>query len=147
MATGKPNLLRRWFDEVWNQRREDLMEEIASSDLVCHGTAGPNDIMRGLDNGFRPFYRRILGAFPDVRFTIEAAIREGDIEALRWTAEMTHAGDHLGTPATNKPVTLHGMVFGRVENGKIVESWDSWDMMGLTQQIGLEARDRVVPVD
>jgi len=146
MAAEARTLLRRWFEEVWNERREHLMEELAADDIVFHGTGGPTDVMRGLDQGFRPFYRNILGAFPDIRFTVEASIRDGDVEALRWTARMTHAGDHLGVAATQKPVTITGMVFARIENGKVVESWDNWDMMGLMKQIGMTAQERIVPI-
>jgi steroid delta-isomerase-like uncharacterized protein len=145
MAGDSQTLLRRWFEEVWNGRRDELMEELAAGDLVCRGTGGPDDVLRGLDQGFRPFYRNLLGAFPDIRFTVEAAIRDGDIEALRWTAKMTHTGDHLGMPATHKPVAISGMVFARVANGKVVESWDNWDMMWLMKQIGMIPHERIVP--
>lgn len=121
------------------------MEELVAGDIVFHGAGGPDDLMRGIDQGFRPFYRNILGAFPDIRFTVEAAVRDGDMEALRWTARMTHAGDHLGIPATQKPVTISGMVFARFANGKVAESWDNWDMMGLMKQIDMITHERIVP--
>lgn len=145
MALEGSTLLRRWFEEVWNERREDLMEELASQDIVCHGSGGPDEDLRGLDQGLRRFYQTLLGAFPDIQFTVEETIRQGDIEAVRWTARATHAGDHLGFPATNNPITVSGMTFGRIENGKFVEAWDSWDMMGLMKQTGMTAHERVVP--
>jgi steroid delta-isomerase-like uncharacterized protein len=145
MTGQEPVLLRRWFEEVWNQRRDDLMDQLAAKDMVCHGTGGPDEDLRGLDQDFRPFYEKLLGAFPDIQFTVEAAIRQGDSEALRWTARMTHAGNDLGFSATNKPVTLTGMVFARLENGKFAEAWDNWDMMGLMKQIGMIAQERIVP--
>lgn len=145
MTSQESTLLRRWFEEVWNQRRDDVMEELAHKDLICHGTGGPVEVLHGLDEGFRPFYKTLLGAFPDIHFTVEATIRQGDTEALRWSARMTHAGDHLGFPATNKPVTSTGMVFARLENGKFAESWDNWDMMGMMKQIGMIPHERIVP--
>lgn len=145
MAMEESTLARRWFEEVWNQRRDDLMEELASKDVICHGTGGPDEALHGLDNGFRPFYRTLLGAFPDIQFTVEEAIRQGDIAAVRWSARATHAGDHLGFPATNKPVTVTGMSFARIEDGKIAEAWDNWDMMGMMKQTGMTAHERVVP--
>jgi steroid delta-isomerase-like uncharacterized protein len=145
MSAQKTTLLRRWFEGVWNEGREELMEELAAADVVCHGIAGPNDVMRGLDAGFRPLYARFRGAFADIHFTVEATLSEGDIEAARWHARMVHVGDDLGFPATQKPVTVTGMSFARVADGKIVESWDNWDMMGLMNQLGAGMRDRVVP--
>jgi steroid delta-isomerase-like uncharacterized protein len=144
MTDNEPGLLRRWYEGVWNERRDDLMERIARHDMVFHGVGAPDQVVRGIDQGFRPLYRKLLGAFPDIRFTVEANIRQGDLEALRWSATMTHAGDHLGMPASNKPVTLTGMTFARIENGKVVEAWDNWDMMGLMNQIGAVERDHVV---
>jgi steroid delta-isomerase-like uncharacterized protein len=145
MASDSRTLLRRWFEDVWNERRDELMVELAAADLVCHGTSAPEDVLHGIDQGFRPFYRKLLGAFPDIRFTVETAIRDGDVEALRWTARMTHAGDDLGIPATHQPVAISGMVFARLANGKIVEAWDNWDMMGLMKQIGMIPHERIVP--
>ena len=94
--------------------------------------------------GFRPDYDRLRGAFPDIRFTIEEIISERDIVALRWTARMTHRGDHLGMPATNKPLTVTGMGFARVRDGKVVEAWNNWDMMGLMHGIGQTPHGAVV---
>lgn len=145
MPDAKTTLLRRWFEGVWNEGREELMEELVAADIVCHGIGGPNDVARGLDAGLRPIYQRLRRAFADIRFTVEATISEGDTEALRWSARMVHVGDDLGFPATQKPVTLTGMSFARVSGGKIVESWDNWDMMGLLNQIGATPHDRVVP--
>src|SRR5262249_33818708 len=145
MRAQKTTLLRRWFEGVWNEGREDLIEELVAADVVCHGIGGPNDVAHGLDAGLRPIYARLRGAFGDIHFTVEATLSEGDIEAVRWHARMVHVGDGLGFPATQKPVTLTGMSFARVAGGKIVESWDNWDMLGLMNQLGAGMRDRVVP--
>ena len=147
MASPEPTMLRRWFEEVWNARRDDLMEQLASPDIVCHGTGGPQEDLHGLERGFRPFYKTLLAAFPDIRFTVEATIRQDDTEAIRWSCRATHAGDQLGFPASNKVVTLTGMTFARIEDGKFVEAWDNWDMMGLMKQIGMIAQERIVPTD
>jgi predicted ester cyclase len=48
---------------------------------------------------------------------------------------MTHTGDHLGMPATNKKVRITGSTMIRIEKGKIVEGWDNWDQLALMQQI------------
>ncbi len=61
------------------------------------------------------------GAFPDIRFTIDDVVSERNMVAARWTAKMTHRGDHLGVPGTQKPLTITGMVFLRIEGNKIVE--------------------------
>jgi len=146
MAQNGADVLRRWYEGVWIEGREDLMEELAAPDVILHGIGGPNQIMRGIE-AFKPFYWRIRGAFPDIRLTVEEAIGERDIAALRWSAEMTHTGGDLGFPPTHKRVAITGMSFCRVRDGKIVESWDNWDMMGLMHEIGQTPHAEVVSLE
>ena len=139
-------LLRRWFEVVWNERREDLMEEISAPDVVVHGSSGPKDVFHGLEV-FREMYRKLRRAFPDIHFTVEEAIGEGDVAAVRWTARMTHAGDDLGFPATQKRLEIGGMTFARFKDGKAVEAWDNWDMLGLMNAIGQSPHTTVIPME
>jgi predicted ester cyclase len=52
---------------------------------------------------------------------------------------MTHLGDHLGMPATGKPVRITGMTITRIAGKQIVEGWDNWDQLGMLKQIGAYA--------
>ena len=135
MANDNVALARRWFEEVWNQGRTATIDELFAGDGEMHGVGGPGHHLRG-PAGFREAYDQLKGAFPDIRFTIDEAIAERDLVAIRWTATATHRGDHLGMPATGKPVTVSGMGFARISEGKIVETWNNWDMMGMMQQLG-----------
>jgi steroid delta-isomerase-like uncharacterized protein len=146
MAESGAALLRRWFEVVWNQRREDLMEEFAAPDVVVHGSSGPKDILRGLD-AFREMYRKLCSAFPDIHFTVEEAIGEGEVAAVRWTARMTHSGDDLGFPATQKRLEITGTTFVRFKDDKAVEGWDNWDMLGLMNAIGQSPYTRAIPLE
>lgn len=138
---------RRWFEEVWNEGREDLMPLLAAADVVAHGIAGPDDVAYGLEAGFKPMYRTLRGAFPDIHFTVDEVIGSGEMVALRWSVRGTHRGDELGMPATGKSVAFTGMTFARVVDGKIVEGWNNWDMMGLMNQIGAATAARVIPTE
>ena len=146
MGQAEVKIARRWFEEVWNQGRTEAIPELLAPDAAFSDAAAPGDVRRGPE-GFRPVYEKLRGAFPDIRFTIHEAISQRDLVALRWSAQMTHCGDHLGCPATNKPVTVGGMSFARIRDGKAVKVWNSWDMMGLMQQIGQIEHARVVPDD
>ena len=146
MSDSNIALVRRWFEEVWNQGRPEVMEELLADDAPVYDVAGPRDSVRG-PAGFRPAYDKLRGAFPDINFTIDEAIGERDMVAVRWTAQMTHCGDQLGCAATNNPCTVGGMSFARVRDGKVVEAWNNWDMMGLMQQIGQITQTMVVPQD
>jgi len=76
-------------------------------------------------------------AFPDVHFTIEDQIAEGDRVVTRWTARGTHQGPLVGIPPTSKQVTMSGIAIYRLVDGKIVEQWGVNDMLGLLQQLGV----------
>jgi len=76
-------------------------------------------------------------AFPDVRLTIEDMVAEGDKVAVRWAWSGTHRGEYMGIAPTGKEVTYTGITIHRITGGKIVESWDEVDNLGLMQQLGV----------
>jgi predicted ester cyclase len=75
-------------------------------------------------------------AFPDLHFTLEDRIAEGDKVVSRWTFHGTHKGELQGMPPSGKQVTMTGISIDRLAWGKVVESWDNPDQLGLLQQIG-----------
>ena len=127
-------LLRRWFNEVWNQRRLDAIGEMMASDAVVTGLGEADEVVNGPAE-FRLFAERFQKAFSGIQITVEDAFGSGDKVAARWSAEMTHTGDDIGIPATGRAVRICGMTFARVENGKVVEAWNNWDQLGLQQQL------------
>jgi steroid delta-isomerase-like uncharacterized protein len=133
MSAENEALLRRWFDEVWNKGREAAIDDMLAGHAVVHGL-GTAD-MHGVA-GFKPFFTAYRSTFPDITITVDAVISQGDIVAARWTASGTHRGSDLGVPATGKTVRMSGMSFIRVQAGKIVEGWNSFDQLGMLQQIG-----------
>lgn len=86
--------------------------------------------------GFKLFWRTVLSAFPDLRYTVDDAIAEGDKVVLRITARATHQGEFQGIPPTGRQVTWTEIHIGRLANGKLVEHWGNVDQLGLLQQIG-----------
>jgi predicted ester cyclase len=76
-------------------------------------------------------------AFPDLHFTIDEQIAEGNTVMTRWTAHGTHNGELAGLPPTGKPAMVVGVNLDRVEHGKIVESWGIFDQFGMMQQLGV----------
>jgi predicted ester cyclase len=59
------------------------------------------------------------GAFPDLRYTIDDLVVEGDHAAVCWTAQGTQTGEYGAAAATGKPVTWTGMSFLELKDGKI----------------------------
>jgi len=127
-------LVRRWFKEAWNEGRVQTIYELLHENAACHGSDLEAEVLRGPAE-FEVLYNRLRGAFPDIQIEIEDAFGSDDKVAVRWSAVMTHTGDHLGMPATNKQVRITGSAMVRIEKGKIVECWDNWDQLALMQQI------------
>jgi predicted ester cyclase len=76
-------------------------------------------------------------AFPDIHFTIEDQIAEGDRVVTRWTARATHTGPFQGMPPTGRQVRMAATDVDRIANGKVVECWSQMDDLSLMQQLGV----------
>jgi steroid delta-isomerase-like uncharacterized protein len=127
-------IARRAFEEVWNQGSATAFDELYVPDQVSHGLG--MDVPAGTQ-GLRQFVSLYRTAYPDTHFTINDQIAEGDKVATRWTAIGTHLGDLMGIAPTGKRVTVTGMTINRIENGKIVETWNNFDALGQLQQLGV----------
>jgi len=134
MSSENKALMRRWFQEVWNQGSVSAIDEMMAADGVVHGL-GPADLHGPAE--FKTFHAAYRDAFPDVVVDIEELIDEGHIVAVRWSASGTHRGAGLGFPATGKHAKFSGMLFARVQHGKLVEGWNSLDQLGMLQQLGV----------
>lgn len=93
------------------------------------------DPIRGPD-GFKRFVDRIRGSFPDVHVSIEDMLAEGDLVAVRLTMTMTHTAPYQGLPATGRRLTGTQILIDRVADGRIVETWQEVDALGIMQQLG-----------
>jgi steroid delta-isomerase-like uncharacterized protein len=135
MSDQNVALLRRWFQEVWNEGRIETIHELMAPDAVGIGEAGPEAVIHGPDE-FRGFVEKLRGAFPDIHVTIEDAFASGDKVAARWSATMTHKGNQLGVPASGKRVRITGISLVQLANGQIVRGWDNWDQFTMMMGIG-----------
>jgi steroid delta-isomerase-like uncharacterized protein len=131
-------LMRRWFQEVWNEGKTQTIHELLAPDAVAIGELEDGVKLHGPAE-FVAFAQRIRGAFPDMKVVVEDAFGVEDKVVLRWSATMTHLGDHLGMPATYKAVRITGITIARIESKQIVEGWDNWDQLGMLKQIGAYA--------
>jgi steroid delta-isomerase-like uncharacterized protein len=137
MSEENKALASGWAD-IWNQRNLDLdldlVEEIYAPNYVNHDLTMPEDV-RGI-GAVREFYSRYQSAFPDAEITIEDQVAEGDKVVTRWTGRGTHKGELMGVPPSGNRVEVAGITISRIEGGKVAEEWDSYDALGLMQQIG-----------
>ena len=128
-------LVRRWFDEVWNKGQEATIDKLFAENGVAYGLGDTDVEIRGPAQ-FKPFFRNMRGAFPDLQITIEDIVAEADKVMVRVLLQGTHRGANLGPPATGRRVRVAGIVLVRISNDQIVEGWNSWDQLGLLRQIG-----------
>jgi steroid delta-isomerase-like uncharacterized protein len=124
------------FYQAYNAHDVNLWERAIAPTYVGHvnGLTIPS---REVGKGF---VETILGAFPDIHYTIDDFLHAEGRVAVRWSAVATHTGDLLGMPPTGRAVTIIGMTIFRIENGQIAELWDVWDEAGLVRQ--LESSDQ-----
>jgi steroid delta-isomerase-like uncharacterized protein len=132
MGTKEVELARRWFEEVWNQRRTDTIDELLTDESLGHLAYGT---LRGRDEFKKQVHTPYLSAFPDLRLTVEETLNVGDQVVVRWAATGTHRGDGLGFPASGRTVSFRGMTWMRFSGSKMVEAWDGWNQGGLIQAL------------
>ena len=130
-------LLQRVYEQIFNQGNLDQIEEFFSADFVDHEAPPPG--MEGLEGieVLRQFVKVSRDAFPDLQFTAEDMIVEGDKVAARYTMRGTHQGEFLGVAPTGKQIEVTGIDIVRFEGGKMVEHWANSDELGMMQQLGL----------
>ncbi len=128
-------LIHRWFEEVWNQGREDLIDELRAPDSVGIGLGETATAIYG-SSGFKVFYYNLRSSLPDLHVSVEHVIAEEDMVAVRIQVEGTHMGPGLGIPPTGQSVRFSGMLIARIVDGRIAESWNNLDQLGLLRQVG-----------
>ena len=126
-------VVRRYCDEVVNEGNVAILDELWAKDLINHGLAP--GLIQGVE-GVRQLLVRYHTAFPDLKFTIEDMITEGDKVAIRLTMTGTHQGELLGIAPSGKKVEVTTIAIYRFDSGKIVETWGVRDNLKLMQQIG-----------
>jgi steroid delta-isomerase-like uncharacterized protein len=136
LSETNKTLSRRFFEEVFGKGKLNVLDEITAKDHVNSGPGTPPDLAPGLE-GTKQLVTMYRNAFPDIHFTVDEQIAEGDKVVTRWTADGTHKGELAGIPATGKSSTVTGIVVDRFANGKIAETWGIFDQFGMMQQLGV----------
>jgi len=127
-------IVRRFIEETINQGQIDSAVQFAWEDVVEQvpfpgqgpGLEGLKDVLRGM-----------RAAFPDLYFSIDEQIAEGDKVVTRFEWTGTHRGEFLGVTATGRSVKVWGMVIDRLQSGRIKDTRIIMDMLGLMMQLGM----------
>jgi steroid delta-isomerase-like uncharacterized protein len=133
-AESNKVLVRRYVEEVLNQKNLAAVDELFAATFVDHDSSIPE--AKG-PAGIKRLAAMVHASFPDVHFTIEDLIAEGDRVVYRYTVRGTHQKDFMGIAAAGKQIEFTGIHIYRVEGGKLQEEWENWDTLGLMRQLGV----------
>jgi steroid delta-isomerase-like uncharacterized protein len=134
MLTEQNKTVVRRFIENFNKQDVETLPHDFADDYGLDFPGGPTGQGR---EGIRQATSSFMAAFPDLHFTIDDLLAEGDRVAWRWTMTGTHKGNLGPFPASGKSVRLSGISLLRLREGKIMEDKVRADMVGLLQQIGV----------
>jgi steroid delta-isomerase-like uncharacterized protein len=122
------------FTEFINTASEKLAVELISPNATFH-VPGRAEPMRGPE-GYLAIIGMMRGGFPDIQWTLEETICEGDKVAARFTMRGTHRGLFMGVPPTGKKIEVQAMNLYRLSSGQFIEERGQPDLLALLQQIG-----------
>jgi steroid delta-isomerase-like uncharacterized protein len=134
MSMENKTVVRRLYQEVWNERKLEVVDELISA---SHALNDP--FVSGSQVGPELYKQRVVElttGLPDLCFTIEDTIAEGEKFVTCWTISGTHQGEYMGIPPTGRKITLEGITIHHIRNGKILDSYARWDVLGLMRQLG-----------
>jgi steroid delta-isomerase-like uncharacterized protein len=134
MTTASNKLLMSRFTDFINTANEDLATELISPNAIFHVPGRPEPLQG--PSGYLETIGMMRAGFPDIQWTLEELIAEGDKVAARFTMRGAHNGTFFGVPPSGKKIEVRAMNFYRIAEGKIVEEHGQPDLLGLLQQIG-----------
>jgi predicted ester cyclase len=127
MHNKNSTLSYRWMEEVWNQGREEAIDEMMNANAVIHGI---EELKEPGTEAFKQFFRNFRNQFPQLHVEVEDVVVQDDCETSRCIVD--------ATTANGQKVHFAGMTFVRIENGKIAEGWNNFDFMSMYQQLGFK---------
>lgn len=137
MSEENKATVRRLIEEVWTKGNLSLVDELIAAKAVLYDPQSPP--VHGTE-GFKQYVSMYRSAFPDLHFTIDDLIAEGEKVVCRWTGSGTQTGDLPDIPATGKQSTVTGITISSLSEGKFVESYVNWDTLGMLQNLDVVPR-------
>lgn len=135
------DLIRRWFEDVWNNKNRETIHEMLSEDSIHHGLSGPGQPPAVGIAAFEAFHSMFTTAFPDLHIEIADVIEQDDKVSTRYVATGTHLGDLPDLPATGKKTRFTGGGMCRLKDGKFVEVWNEVDFTKMQYDLGANTPD------
>jgi steroid delta-isomerase-like uncharacterized protein len=136
MAQSSTAVITRIVNELVNRGQFASFDELIDADIVSHDPVEPAPIRGG--DAYRVSMESIRAGLADLHVTIDDVVADGNKVAYRWTATGCHVGELLGVAPTGTHVTFTGMDIAHVRDGRVVEEWMNWDVLGLLRQLGAQ---------
>jgi steroid delta-isomerase-like uncharacterized protein len=138
---GNKAVLDRHFNQVLNQGQLDVVDEIYTSDYVLDAPvrSDGSSQTRGLTQGREQLKQRVTlfrTAFPDIHFSQDDIVGEGDTVVVRYTFSGTHRGVFAGVKPGGRSISIMGILIAHLKDGKIREAWSAFDSAELMKQLG-----------
>lgn len=134
MPSNNEAIVQRFIDEVINQGRYEVCDEIVAEDFI---ELDPLPGQRQGREGLKEVIAMMRAAFPDIHWVTDESISSGEKVVTRFTWTGTQRGPFLGIPATGRPVTVKGVVIDRLVNGRMTDSRILMDTFGMMVQLGV----------
>ena len=134
MEIQKQAFMHRWYNELWNNSNENVIDEMLHPDCKAYGLGA--EPIYGREQ-FRLFYKAFRTAYTDIRVIIEKNFIDGDYLISLCGVKGTHQD-------TGKPIDILGTSIARIEDGQIVEAWNCFDFLTMNLQTGKINADQLV---
>jgi predicted ester cyclase len=128
--------MRRVLEEAFGEGKVEIVDEVFHPDFVCWDPNSESGEIRGADTmkGEIEYFR---SAVPDLTYTVEDQMVEGDKVVSRYTVSGTHQGEFFGVAGTGKRIEMTGINIDRFDDsGKLIEEWAEYDLLGAMRQMG-----------
>ena len=125
MPHKKSTLSYSWMEHVWNEGREEAIDEMMDKNVVFYGLGEGEE--KGIA-AFKKFFRNFRAQFPEIHVDVQDVISEEDFETSRCVVN--------ATSAAGQKVNFTGITIVRLVHGKIVEGWNNFDFLSMYQQLG-----------
>jgi steroid delta-isomerase-like uncharacterized protein len=136
LAPAHKLVFGRLYHSVWNERRLEFLDQlIAETHALMEPTVSGTSVGPA---AYRRQVERFLEGLPDLKFTVDDTVSDGDKLVVYWTITGTQRETLFGVPPTNKKLNICGVTMHEIADGKILESTVIWDRMSLVRQLGIE---------
>jgi len=133
MSAENEAVVRRFYEQMCNERKNDLAGELFTEDHIMHDPQVPAGTgPQGMVDVVSVYQKGVEG-----HWGIEEVISADDKVIVRWTGSGTHVAELNGIPPTGKKIAVDAISIHQVRDGKIAESWEVWDTLGFLQQLGV----------